>query len=532
MLRIERPLPRSRPSKCYARLSTQDLVTLWVNRARHLAQQVYFMSMAVPPGQHPDEIVLVMRDAVKLLLENMKILASASLAYSHYGTETTPLFFIPAEATVLFAITEKALDLFGFHGDKAVGDRDALLDNICIAQGSLILNPEFLVRPLDFLHFEVRDEDLEKLSIYPFIKRTQLGCFFTSRDCDRQTFGQRLTRYNPYLLPAECYAFENPDKDMVLTEPNTPDGETSLTTPVDWFEVEMEHLIAAQEDKENLAVEGVGEGGASNNGPSGQSALARFLVHVIASPLYKAKHGAGVFGTMCQTVIRNPAGDVPLILQYVPRMERISLSEYELSSFPWYPSESYPVFFENRLRLLVYFLYSAVTHGFTLKGPRSVYTINKFEAIQYWVEKIFLPQRLVQMGRSDITCCYVDDLAIPCPPTWEVPGEAVAMFEIMYRICLSVGFPKVDLPDMPIYRHVLLPLIVTARKTKASLRTPGEYYPYDGFGQLGDPDWLHPDIGNILDDSPFLSWLTRPYDSNEEDYIPPAPLDAAGVSSQ
>ncbi|KAJ7463556.1 hypothetical protein FB451DRAFT_1180041 [Mycena latifolia] len=133
------------------------------------------------------------------------------------------------------------------------------------------------------------------------------------------------------------------------------------------------------------------------------------------------------------------------------------------------------------------------------------------------------------MGRSDITCRYVDDLAVPRPPAWEVPGEAVTMFEIMYRICLSVGFPEVNLPGTPIHRQILLPLIA-ARKTKASLCTPGEYYPYDGFGQLGDPDWLHPDMGNVLDDSPFPSWLARPYDSDEEDYIPPAPPGDAELS--
>ncbi|KAJ7441708.1 hypothetical protein FB451DRAFT_1190895 [Mycena latifolia] len=235
---------------------------------------------------------------------------------------------------------------------------------------------------------------------------------------------------------------------------------------------------------------------------------------------------------MCQTVIRKPGGDVPLILQYAPRMECISLSEYELSSFSWYPAESYPIFFENRLRPLVYFLHSAVMHGFTLKGRRGVYTVDEFEAIQYWVEKVVRHCRLAQMGRSDITCRYVDDLAVPHPPAWEVPGEAVAMFEIMYRIYLSVGFPEVDLPGTPIHRRILLPLIIAARKTKASLCTPGEYYPYDGFGQLGDPDWLHPDMGNVLDDSPFPSWLARPYDSDEEDYIPPAPPGGAGVSSR
>ncbi|KAJ7441230.1 hypothetical protein FB451DRAFT_1191112 [Mycena latifolia] len=497
MLRIERSSPRSRPSKRYARLSTQDLVTL------------------------TDKIVVVMRDAVKLLLENMKILASASLTYSHYGTDATPLFFVPAEAMVLFAIAEKALDLFGFCGDEAVGDRDALLDNICITQGSLILNLEFLVRPLDFPHFKVRDEHLEKLGIYPFIKCTQLNHFFASSERDRRTFGQRLARYNPHLPPAECYAFENPDKDMVPTEPNTLDGETSLTSPVDWFKVEMERLVAAEEDKENLAVKGAGrEGGQfvvdvkDSGGDGMQERIDRTLWPSNENTSIGSRT-APPDDLLCEGRVWpysascvkpsscNPAGDVPLIVQYTPQMERISLSEYELSSFPWYPSESYPVFFENRLRPLVYFLHSAVTHGFTLRGPRGVYTIDEFEAIKYWVDKIVRHCRLVQMGRSDITCRYVDDLAVPHPPTWEVPGEAVAMFEIMYRICLSVGFPKVDLPDMPVHRRVLLPLIVAAWKTKASLRTPGEYYPYDRLGQLGDPDWLHPDMGNVLDDSPF-----------------------------
>ncbi|KAJ7441707.1 hypothetical protein FB451DRAFT_1414497 [Mycena latifolia] len=266
MLRIERPSPQIRVSKRHKRLTMQDLVTLWVNRARHLAQQVYLMSMATAPGEHPDKIVKVMHDAVRLLLDNMKILASASLTYSHYGMEANPLFFVPAEATILFAIVEKAVDLFGYHGDEVVEEREVLLDNMCIAQGSLILNPEFLARPIDFPHFVVRDEHLSKIGIYPFAKRTQLGHFFASWDCDRRTFGQRLARYNPHLLPGECYAFENPDKDVVPTEPNTPDGETSLTSHVDWFEVEMDRLVFGQEDKENVAADGEGEVRASASG--------------------------------------------------------------------------------------------------------------------------------------------------------------------------------------------------------------------------------------------------------------------------
>jgi hypothetical protein len=72
------------------------------------------------------------------------------------------------------------------------------------------------------------------------------------------------------------------------------------------------------------------------------------------------------------------------------------------------------------------------------------------------------------------------------------------MFEIMYRICLSIGFPCSDDSLCPLDRHVLLPLIMGARETRALLKTADDYSAYNRFGEVVDADRFIGGLARII----------------------------------
>jgi hypothetical protein len=100
--------------------------------------------------------------------------------------------------------------------------------------------------------------------------------------------------------------------------------------------------------------------------------------------------------------------------------------------------------------------------------------------------------------RKALQPVYKDDFSISGPPTWGIPGEAVAMFEIMYRICLSIGFPCSDDSLCLLDRHVLLPLIMGARETRALFKTADDYSAYNRFGEVVDADRFVGGLAHII----------------------------------
>jgi hypothetical protein len=72
------------------------------------------------------------------------------------------------------------------------------------------------------------------------------------------------------------------------------------------------------------------------------------------------------------------------------------------------------------------------------------------------------------------------------------------MFEIMYQICLSIGFPCSDDPLCPLDRHILLPLIMGARETRALLKTADDYSAYNRFGEVVDVDRFISGLARII----------------------------------
>ncbi|KAJ7691675.1 hypothetical protein B0H14DRAFT_2651949 [Mycena olivaceomarginata] len=154
-----------------------------------------------------------------------------------------------------------------------------------------------------------------------------------------------------------------------------------------------------------------------------------------------------------QLLIRVPSAYVPLISRFLPLLNALSLEDETLRLVHWRPSEGWENFLEFRLRPMVYFVHAAVTHDFTLVGAKGVYSLVELDHIKYWV------------GR-----------------------EATAMFEIMHRVCRSIGYPF-DQETWDLNLNLLIPLVESARETRALLQTELDYPVFNKHGQLLIPDF-------------------------------------------
>ncbi|KAJ7771182.1 hypothetical protein B0H14DRAFT_2632448 [Mycena olivaceomarginata] len=67
-------------------------------------------------------------------------------------------------------------------------------------------------------------------------------------------------------------------------------------------------------------------------------------------------------------------------------------------------------------------------------------------------------------------------------------GEATAMFEIMHRVCRSIGYPF-NQETWLLNLNLLIPLVESARETRALLQTELDYPVFDKHGQLLIPDF-------------------------------------------
>ncbi|KAJ7291869.1 hypothetical protein C8J57DRAFT_1212289 [Mycena rebaudengoi] len=144
----------------------------------------------------------------------------------------------------------------------------------------------------------------------------------------------------------------------------------------------------------------------------------------------------------------------------------MSLQPWELEDENFVPPEKWPLFFELRLRPMVYILHRAVTHDFTLVGRVGRYSILELDELRWWLMQILWRCHLVVRNMHTTALPYSDEDAPPFPPPIEIPGESTAMFEIILKICLSLGFPEKIDPNADLIQGALAPLVATARKTK------------------------------------------------------------------
>ncbi|KAJ7683281.1 hypothetical protein B0H14DRAFT_2654912 [Mycena olivaceomarginata] len=181
-----------------------------------------------------------------------------------------------------------------------------------------------------------------------------------------------------------------------------------------------------------------------------------------------------------QLLIRAPSAYVPSISRFLPLLNALSLEDETLRLVRWRPSEGWENFLEFRLQPMVYFVHAAVTHDFTLVGAKGVYSLVELDHIKYW--------RLVLSSRCAVRSVYLDDVCVRYPPVVGMPGEATAMFEIMHRVCRSIGYPF-DQETWDLNLNLLIPLVESARETRALLQTELDYPVFDKHGQLLIPDF-------------------------------------------
>ncbi|KAJ7601451.1 hypothetical protein DFH06DRAFT_1352837 [Mycena polygramma] len=186
---------------------------------------------------------------------------------------------------------------------------------------------------------------------------------------------------------------------------------------------------------------------------------------------------------------------VPHIFLHGPILRRLSLPVHELDANHWAPVESFPDFFQYRLRPLVYFLHSAVTQGFEKEVALANYSAPEISEIRYWLTRIILHCCLLDLAKSAYIVQYLDDWAIPFPAEFDYPGESVVMFEILYRICYVLGFPTSQHIVAPLDKKTLHCAILSARESQERGNTARDFYPFDVSGELTDHSYYDDEYG-------------------------------------
>ncbi|KAJ7870838.1 hypothetical protein B0H13DRAFT_2280564 [Mycena leptocephala] len=131
---------------------------------------------------------------------------------------------------------------------------------------------------------------------------------------------------------------------------------------------------------------------------------------------------------MPQLVIRRPDGPPTAISRNAHILQELCLPSETLDTLGFTPDESWSEFFEFRLRPMIYLVHAGVTQDFSLIGRKGVYSLGELEEIQRWVQQTLLHCRLLLVCRKALQLEYEDSFSVSCPPTWGIPGEAVAIF--------------------------------------------------------------------------------------------------------
>ncbi|KAJ7813373.1 hypothetical protein B0H13DRAFT_1925548 [Mycena leptocephala] len=415
--------PSGRRHSTARRFSKEELVILWIHRSRHLAQQLHRTTRAAPVAETPEATVGLIRDAVSVLLKNMVALGKASITYGKHAEGEEPAFFVPSEGP-LYSGWRKDLSTY---------------------MEAMIRNPGYLELGIDFPNFDLSSTELEWYGIFPFYKARQIA-LLSATHFRRRKFGGELLRYNPELGKKEGIRspiFRWRDCPHVLTHPNrwrNPKKLDRTQHPFrSWgcygtdFDERMDWSrcwgVILRLERKILAYFALG-------GPSE----------------YLLKNAPTRYSSSGRSSVRH--------LSKCHILQELCLPLETLDALGFTPDEPWSEFFEFRLRPMVYLVHAGVTQDFSLVGRKGVYSLGELEEIRHWVHQALLHCRLLLVCRKALQPVYEDDFSISCPPTWGIPGEAVAMFEIMYRICLSIGFPCSDDSLCPLDRHVLLPLIM------------------------------------------------------------------------
>ncbi|KAJ7605632.1 hypothetical protein DFH06DRAFT_1150480 [Mycena polygramma] len=374
-----------RSSKHFSR---REIVALWINRARHLAQQLHHTTTIATEADASASLVAAIREGVAVLLRNMVLLGKTSLDQvekEKSGVDTN--FYVPGEGTALFAMAERFVDSFGYAGDDSPLERAILFENLVTLITTMVRSPDYISKKDDFPRFELSADD-------------------------RRWYGY-------------CRGL-----------------------------VRLGRWVGNWEEK----------------GSQRRWTLNRSSTGAWSLP-------------------------VPHIFLHEPILRRLSLPVHELDANHWAPVESFPDFFQYRLRPLVYFLHSAVTQGFEKEVALANYSAPEISEIRYWLTRIILHCRLLDLAKSAYIVQYLDDWAIPFPAEFDYPGESVVMFEILYRICYVLGFPTSQHIVAPLDKKTLHCAILSARESQERGNTARNFYPFDVSGELTDHSYYDDEYG-------------------------------------
>ncbi|KAJ7671840.1 hypothetical protein B0H17DRAFT_1141383 [Mycena rosella] len=180
------------------------------------------------------------------------------------------------------------------------------------------------------------------------------------------------------------------------------------------------------------------------------------------------------------------------IFFYHDILQDICLQPEDLDDYPWCPQEPWSMFFEKCLRPAVYFFQAAVTHDFTLVGWKGIYGKVELEEINFWLSQILLHCRLLLLSCLDMAALYLDDWAVPFPPDWEIPGEAMAIDRRSSHARHQVHAPAAHLrgvQDSHDVQHTqgLSPLQRARRPRGSAPFSPREEKHVEQLGVLGGP---------------------------------------------
>ncbi|KAJ7198427.1 hypothetical protein C8J57DRAFT_1262387 [Mycena rebaudengoi] len=444
----------------------------------------------------PSRVVEVVQRAVTILLKNMAELGRASIRFGNFRNTLGTGHFVPCQATMVFFLAEFFVDRVGFEGDGDVLRRNFLFRELSTLFDVMVTHPKYCELRCDFPGFPIPRGDLRRVGHSPDIKKKQQQGLLVQRGEIRRGFGERLMRYNPQLSDFYVHRIALPE--LVVTRPNTPemeDGEISgndallslANVPEDTLMGEAGNFPIVASAKIERAWE---YGGRDDD-----------VVDEFEVVLYNPRPVEDVV-----LYARKPEEfrDIPLIFQLGSALSDLSLAPSELEDPNFVPPEKWPSFFELRLRPMVYILHRAVMHDFTLVGRYGEYSRLELDEHRWWLSQVLWHCHLVIRNMHTTALPYLDEDAPPFPPPIEIPGESTAMFEIVLKICLSLGFPTKSEHNADLIQNALAPLIAVARKTKLRFGTPNDYYPFKDHGDVLVDDYLDPSKGRLLGGVPVI----------------------------
>ncbi|KAJ7607845.1 hypothetical protein DFH06DRAFT_1318227 [Mycena polygramma] len=227
MLHRSEPVPTSR------RLSATDLTALWIIRVRFLAAQLHHITTIARESETPPRTVEVIRSGVRELAKNMVDLGRASVEHGmDRGTRNDARFFVPAEATALFAMIERFIDSYGYLEDDLTPNREVLFGNLEILRTCMIEAVDYLLAPDDFPNFPLNAVERDWYAFPATLKAHQVT-MLRATHVPKRKFGDNLRRYNSELDSSRWYNFPDPTLALVPTRPNTPEVATITWIAVD-----------------------------------------------------------------------------------------------------------------------------------------------------------------------------------------------------------------------------------------------------------------------------------------------------------